>query len=88
MVDFVTLSYDVGHEKPDQRVFDAAFRQAKMVAGARSESDKWVKVHVGDDKKKDVEAAERAGWKGISWDDGPEADKELRRFLGEAGCVV
>lgn len=61
-MDFVTLSYDVGYEKPDRRIWDAAAKQASAA------SDGWRKVHVGDDLEKDVRGAEDAGWKGLHWD--------------------
>lgn len=82
IVDFLTLSYDVGYEKPDPLVFKAAFDKAKCVSGTKFSNVQWLKVHVGDDRKKDVEAADQAGWKGIFWDDGPTADHELRAYLG------
>ena len=61
--DFVTLSYDVGLGKPDRGIFDAA----KMCAGSlRSEKDiEQIYIHVGDDRIKDFQAAENAGWKGV-----------------------
>jgi len=65
-IDFVTLSYDVGVEKPSQRIFEAAFEEAKQLAGG--EDKEWVKVHIGDDMEKDVLAAQCAGWAGVLWD--------------------
>ena len=83
MIDFLTLSYDVGYEKPEKEVFIAAEEEARQVVltdGGGGEGE-WTKVHVGDDLKKDVEAAEGAGWKGVWWDDGPTADSGLREYL-------
>jgi len=65
-IDFVTLSYDVGVEKPHRRIFEAAFLEAKSLAGG--DDTEWAKVHVGDDMEKDVVAARSAGWESILWD--------------------
>lgn len=66
-IDFVTLSYDVGVEKPQQRIFEAAFEEAKRKTSG-GEGHEWVKVHIGDDMEKDVLAAQGAGWAGVLWD--------------------
>ena len=58
-VKFVIMSYDVGSEKPDSEMFDAAKR---MLPG---QERFW---HVGDDLEKDYYAAERAGWQGFLLD--------------------
>jgi hypothetical protein len=65
-IDFVTLSYDVGVEKPHQKIFEAAFLEAKSLFGG--DDTEWAKVHIGDDMEKDVVAARSAGWEGILWD--------------------
>lgn len=62
-VQFVTLSYDVGFEKPDRRIFDAA----KVVV--HTEKDlKCEYIHIGDDPEKDARGAEAAGWTGLMLD--------------------
>ena len=62
-IQFVTLSYDVGFEKPDRRIFDAAKRIVRL------EEDLQCKyVHIGDDLEKDARGAEAAGWKGVILD--------------------
>ena len=62
-VQFVTLSYDVGFEKPDRRIFDSA----KKVM--RAEKDLMCEyIHVGDDLEKDTRGAEAAGWRGLVLD--------------------
>ena len=61
-IDFVVLSYDVGHEKPDRQIFDAAKRLSQLSV---RDNKSTVFVHVGDDEKKDILAAEKAGWKAI-----------------------
>ncbi len=80
-LDFVTLSYDVGVEKPGRGIFDAAFESAVRIVGGEHE---WEKVHVGDDVEKDVEGARRAGWRAVHW--GGEAGENevevLKNILG------
>ena len=58
-INFLILSYDVGFEKPDSRIFDAA---KQMVPG----QERF--LHVGDDLQKDYYAAKRAGWEGFLLD--------------------
>lgn len=59
-ISFVVLSYDVGFEKPDRRIFDAAMR---FGGTTRNENDCF--IHVGDELTKDARAAEGAGWDSI-----------------------
>lgn len=63
LLDFVTISYDVGFEKPDIEIFDTAKTIGCRCAGASQGT--WRCVHVGDDLVKDYQGAESAGWKGI-----------------------
>jgi FMN phosphatase YigB (HAD superfamily) len=76
-VDFTVLSYDVGAEKPDGRIFGAAeemlgtLLRREGAAGSPSDADAgvsaeaWSKVYVGDEYEKDVVGATRAGWKAV-----------------------
>ena len=64
-VDFVTLSYDVGFEKPSHQIFDAA-RKLGNLGRVREGKDRH--IHVGDDLEKDVKGAQQAGWEGIFLD--------------------
>ena len=68
-VDFAVMSYDVGHEKPDTRIFAAAEELLETVPGAAksddAESGQWDKVYVGDEYGKDVVGAFNAGWKAV-----------------------
>ena len=59
-IDFVVTSYDVGAEKPDRRIFDAA----KVCAALPDdEADvEHVYLHIGDDSIKDGQGAIEAGW--------------------------
>jgi hypothetical protein len=73
-VDFTVLSYDVGAEKPDGRIFTAAeemlgtlLRREDSVGSSSSDAsaEAWSKVYVGDEYEKDVVGATRAGWKAV-----------------------
>ena len=88
LIDFVVLSYDIGFEKPDRRIFDEAQRVALARACAPA-SAKWSYMHVGDDKDKDYQGARNAGWRGILVDRGgqrsePQGDvvKDLADLTG------
>ena len=65
-IDFVVMSYDVGYEKPSRDVFDAAKQLVRSNWGNADQEDRF--VHIGDDLKKDVEGAERAGWESVLLD--------------------
>lgn len=85
-IDFVVLSYDVGHEKPDQRIFGAAEDLLKSMLpiddGAdpsRTKLEDWTRVFVGDEYDKDVVGALNAGWNAVLIDrDKPGDDKRVR----------
>jgi hypothetical protein len=67
-IDFTVLSYDVGFEKPDKRIFAAADEMlASMLQQQQREvnPDEWRKVYVGDEYAKDVVGATQAGWKAV-----------------------
>jgi FMN phosphatase YigB (HAD superfamily) len=91
-VDFVILSYDVGHEKPNRRMFDAASATLhEMLANHDSKldaSDFW-KLYVGDDLNKDYMAARQAGWAAVLVDRadilGDLHDYAVRTALMEVG---
>lgn len=65
-VDFVLMSYDVGHEKPDRRIFDAATKMLNdmLVADGDTSPDleQWTRLYVGDELEKDAIGAMDAGW--------------------------
>lgn len=66
-IDFHCMSYDVGAEKPDRKIFEAAESLlATVVPEARAED--WLKVYVGDEHEKDVVGSAAAGWKPILLD--------------------
>ncbi|KAI5788393.1 HAD-like domain-containing protein [Geopyxis carbonaria] len=76
LFDFVTLSYEVGYEKPDRRIFDAASRAGERVVKLNP-WDKWEdRLHIGDDIVKDVRGARNAGWRGLLWDNLAESQSE------------
>ncbi|KAK0388912.1 hypothetical protein NLU13_2489 [Sarocladium strictum] len=82
-IDFHCMSYDVGHEKPDRRIFSAAesmldaileSQGVQLEASTHSDrkSDKWLKVYVGDEYEKDVVGSITAGWTAVLLD--PQGD--------------
>ncbi|KAK6208075.1 hypothetical protein LQW54_007120 [Pestalotiopsis sp. IQ-011] len=84
-VDFHCMSYDVGVEKPDRRIFDAAKALAGEIIAARSgggDADaqavhEWRKVYVGDEYAKDVEGAIGAGWNPILLENPDETSPDM-----------
>ncbi|KAK7947902.1 uncharacterized protein PG986_008788 [Apiospora aurea] len=83
-VDFHCMSYDVGVEKPDRRIFDsaehmlaqvvAARDDAKSMAEAEADIKAWQKVYVGDEHAKDVIGALNAGWDPVLLDVDGDSD--------------
>ncbi|KAF5541871.1 haloacid dehalogenase [Fusarium mexicanum] len=82
-IDFHCMSYDVGVEKPDKRIFSAAEHMLAQIISARSgktlsdsegEISKWQKVYVGDDYSKDVLGSANAGWNPVLLDPKDESD--------------
>lgn len=68
--EFAVMSYDVGHEKPDKRIFAAAEEMLETVLRAQRPSmqpdrESWQKVYVGDEYSKDVVGALGAGWNAV-----------------------
>ncbi|KAH7088154.1 HAD-like domain-containing protein [Paraphoma chrysanthemicola] len=70
-IDFVVLSYDVGYEKPDRRIFDAA---TQLLADSLKEdgegltTDDFERLYVGDEIEKDYIGARAAGWDAVLLD--------------------
>ncbi|RGP70840.1 putative hydrolase [Fusarium longipes] len=90
-VDFHCMSYDVGVEKPDARIFNAAeFMLAQIISArrgrsldeAKSEVSTWHKVYVGDDYAKDVVGSAGAGWNPVLLDPKDECESiaDLKRW--------
>lgn len=71
--DSVTVSCEVGVEKPDPAIFRAALNTARVPA-------EWA-VHVGDSEREDVQGAEAVGMRGV-WVAGPH---EVSRALARLG---
>ena len=73
-VDFAIMSYDVGHEKPDKRIFEAADTMLQEMLKAEGHKDAeltdWRKIYVGDEMAKDVVGATDAGWEAVFIDRG------------------
>lgn len=64
-IKFVVMSYDVGSEKPDREIFDAARALGSVNGGFENEC-----LHVGDDVQKDYQGAKDAGWNSLLLDRG------------------
>ncbi|TKA22094.1 hypothetical protein B0A50_08472 [Salinomyces thailandicus] len=65
-VEFTVMSYDVGFEKPDARIFAAAEGMLGLLPRCRGmDLEGWEKVYVGDEYGKDVVGAMNAGWRSI-----------------------
>lgn len=87
-IDFVVLSYDVGHEKPDYRIFDAATSVLKETLASDengANSDDFEKLYVGDDLEKDYHGAEAAGWHTVLLDRNGVMDKAKGFHFGRVG---
>lgn len=74
-IDFHCMSYDVGVEKPDRRIFNAADIMLSHIIKSRynetlteSDLESWEKVYVGDEVAKDVVGAAEAGWNPVLLD--------------------
>ncbi|SPN98656.1 uncharacterized protein DNG_01701 [Cephalotrichum gorgonifer] len=76
-IDFHCMSYDVGVEKPDRIIFNAAElmleqvitnRDGKSPPGIKADINTWRKVYVGDEYAKDVVGAADAGWNPVLLD--------------------
>lgn len=70
-MDFTVLSYDVGCEKPDKKIFGAAEEMVALMLEQDSgkaqklDLEQWRKVYVGDEYDKDVVGATDAGWQAV-----------------------
>ncbi|KAF5620054.1 haloacid dehalogenase [Fusarium sp. NRRL 52700] len=79
-IDFHCMSYDVGVEKPDKRIFGAAEHMlAQVISGnnmrkPEQDTSSWQKVYVGDDYSKDVLGSSNAGWNPVLLDPKDECD--------------
>jgi len=70
-ISFVVLSYDVGVEKPDRRIFEAAegmLKETLAEGGVDREEQEiggFEKLYVGDEVEKDYQGARVAGWNAL-----------------------
>jgi ribonucleotide monophosphatase NagD (HAD superfamily) len=80
-IDFNCMSYDVGIEKPDRLIFDAAESMASEIlhagngledehTAATKTTPPLLKIFVGDEFEKDVLGALGAGWHAVQLHDG------------------
>jgi hypothetical protein len=78
-VNFVILSYDVDHGKPNQVVFDAAEQLLSTVIATQRlnhAAESFEKLHVGDDWDQDYQGAKKAGWHALHLDRGGTAGSD------------
>ncbi|KJZ72283.1 hypothetical protein HIM_08324 [Hirsutella minnesotensis 3608] len=82
-IDFHCMSYDVGVEKPDKRIFAAADSMLQRIIAMRQDHDSadsgwhsphWQRVYVGDEHAKDIVGALDAGWNPVLLDTDNGAD--------------
>ncbi|KAJ4349160.1 hypothetical protein N0V95_004802 [Ascochyta clinopodiicola] len=67
-VSFVVLSYDVGVEKPERGIYDAAIDSLQETLTSRDDGlkiDDFEKLYVGDSLKEDFFGAKHAGWNAL-----------------------
>ncbi|KAH6616607.1 haloacid dehalogenase [Boeremia exigua] len=70
-ISFVVLSYDVGVEKPDRGMFDAAVDSMKDTLSGRDDGlqiEDFEKLYVGDSLNDDYNGARGAGWNALMLD--------------------
>ncbi|PNS20794.1 hypothetical protein CAC42_2725 [Sphaceloma murrayae] len=83
-IDFAIMSYDVGHEKPDKRIFDAATHMLKDMLRVEGQEDaslsSWRCLYVGDELIKDAGGALDAGWDAVL------IDREQETIFEEDGA--
>lgn len=76
-IDFCIMSYDVGVEKPEPEIFNAAVStlESMLVSEGNSyEKEDWDLLYVGDEVAKDAKGAVQAGWDAVLLDRGAEVD--------------
>ncbi|KFA46942.1 hypothetical protein S40293_03588 [Stachybotrys chartarum IBT 40293] len=90
-VDFHCMSYDVGVEKPDRGIFQAAdsmlvrlIATRQGVNPAHADVESWQKVYVGDDYDKDVVGARNAGWNAVLLSEGRDDITKLEDISAES----
>lgn len=87
-ISFVVLSYDVGFEKPDRRIYDAATEMLKetLVKGTERAEEKSVddyeKLYVGDSLETDYLGAKAAGWNSVLIDRSTLNEETLEHTSG------
>ncbi|KAI5815817.1 HAD-like domain-containing protein [Pyronema omphalodes] len=84
LIDTVTLSYDVGVEKPHPRMWLVAWNKARALE--RNGALWWDRVHVGDDWEKDYLGAKEMKWRAVMWDGERDWKSVLGEILGEEGA--
>lgn len=84
------MSYDVGVEKPDTLMFEAAelmlaqaitIQEGKSPTEVKVDIETWRRVYVGDEYKKDIVGATNTGWNFVLLDSG-EQSPDIPRLDG------
>lgn len=78
-IDFVVMSYDVGFEKPDRRIFDTA----RELGSKGKTFEPYECLHIGDHFQQDFLGAQAAGWNSLllSRDQLAEENHRVKDFL-------
>lgn len=90
-ISFVVLSYDVGYEKPDHRIFNAAKKLFEETLAERSMKaeeqfvDDFELLHIGDDVEKDYFGAKNVGWNALVLD---RSGRFKQSGLGRGGVTL
>ncbi|EEU33778.1 uncharacterized protein NECHADRAFT_89142 [Fusarium vanettenii 77-13-4] len=89
-IEFYCMSYDVGVEKPDTLMFEAAelmlaqaitIQEGKSPTEVKVDIETWRRVYVGDEYKKDIVGATNTGWNFVLLDSG-EQSPDIPRLDG------
>lgn len=85
-ISFIAQSYDIGIEKPDGGIFDAARRLA-LAERCLPEGDLRAEecIHIGDDEAKDYWGAKGAGWGAVLLQRGKGKEEDSRGEGRERG---
>ncbi|KAF2725095.1 haloacid dehalogenase-like hydrolase [Polychaeton citri CBS 116435] len=93
-IHFHCMSYDVGFEKPEKRIFEAADEMlcktldaAGLAGEASVPGQEWLKVYVGDDYAKDGEGAMAAGWQSVIVDRSNAGEDRRIRWVDRGDSV-
>jgi FMN phosphatase YigB (HAD superfamily) len=87
-IEFVVQSYDVGYEKPDPRIFDAATSMLENFLAEDEQglsAEDFEQLYVGDELENDFDGATGAGWHAVLLDRNGVMDKAKNFRIGKVG---